>query len=85
MFSPTVAKILGIILTSGERRVFRGLGGDIEAYLHRIRFRIGPVAFRARVAFPTTEVPNLIGRLDVMKKSNIVFKDEREVSIESLP
>jgi len=81
IFSPTVAKILGVDITRGERKAFRGLGGDIKAYIHRIRFRIGPLVFRARVAFPTKEVPNLVGRVDVMKHSNIFFEDERRVSI----
>lgn len=81
MFSPSVAKILGLKLKQGERRVFRGIGGEIEAYLHAINFRIGELRFRARVAFPKDEIPNIVGRLDVMKNVNVAFNDEKEILI----
>jgi len=37
MLSPSVAEIMGINLREGRRRVFRGLGGEIEAYHIRAR------------------------------------------------
>ena len=81
MFSPSVAEIMGLNVRRGKRKIFRGLGGKVEAYLHRIRFNVGPLKFHARVAFPTVEMPNLIGRLDIMKEVDVVFKDERQVSL----
>jgi len=83
MFSPSVANILGLKPRKGKRRIFRGIGGEIEAYVHRIEFRIGTLRFHARVAFPTVEIPNILGRLDLMKNIEVIFKDERELSIES--
>jgi hypothetical protein len=82
MFSPSVARILGIEIRRGKRRTFRGLGGEIEAYLHRISLRVGDMQVRARVAFPTVEVPNILGRLDLLKNSSIIFRDQREVCFE---
>lgn len=81
MFSPSVAKILGVKITTGKRRMFRGLGGGVEAYVHRIPFKIASLRFRARVAFPMKEIPNIVGRLDVMKNTNVLFEDERRFSI----
>lgn len=83
MFSPSIAEIMGLKVRRGNRKIFRGLGGKVEAYLHRIRFNVGPLQFHARVAFPTVDTPNLIGRLDIMKEVDVVFKDERQVSLVS--
>ncbi len=82
MFSPSVARILGIHLTRGRRRTFRGLGGHIEAYVHRISLRVGDMRIQARVAFPTFEIPNILGRLDLLKNSSIIFRDQKEVCFE---
>jgi hypothetical protein len=83
MFSPSIAQIMGLEIRRGKRKVFRGLGGKVEAYLHRIHLKIGPLQFYARVAFPAVEIPNLVGRLDIMKDIDVIFKDERRVSMTS--
>ena len=83
MLSPSVARIMGINLRKGRRRVLRGLGGEIEAYVHRVHFNIGALHFHARVAFPRVEIPNIIGRLDVMKAVDVIFRDERQVTLAS--
>lgn len=83
MFSPSIAEIMGLKVRRGNRKIFRGLGGKVEAYLHRIHLKIGPLQFYARVAFPTVEIPNLVGRLDIMKGVDVIFKDERQITMAS--
>ena len=82
LFSPSVARILGFPIRRGNRKVFQGLGGRIAAYVHRVDLELGSVRLRARVAFPEVEVPNILGRLDVLKASSINFIDEKEVCFE---
>jgi hypothetical protein len=82
MFSPSVGRIIGIDLRRGKREVFHGLGGEIEAYIHHIDLQVGSARLRARVAFPEVEIPNILGRLDVLKKTSLHFKDEKEVCFE---
>jgi len=82
LFSPSVARILGIVIRRGERKTFHGLGGKITAYVHRIELHLGNVRVRARVAFSQVEVPNILGRLDILKESSIHFIDEKEVCFE---
>ena len=83
MFSPSVAEILGVKVRNGKRRIFRGLGGAVEAYVHRVHFNIGSLRFYARVAFATVEIPNIVGRLDIMQDIDAIFRDERELSLMS--
>jgi hypothetical protein len=83
MFSPSIAQIMGLKVRRGNRKIFRGLGGKVEAYLHRIHLKVGPLQFYARVAFPTVEIPNLVGRLDIMKGVDVIFKDERQITMTS--
>jgi hypothetical protein len=82
MFSPSVAQILGIDIERGRLATFHGLRGTIEAYIHRIDLQLGDRRLRARVAFPELEIPNILGRLDILKRSSILFRDEKEVCFE---
>jgi hypothetical protein len=82
MFSPSVARILGLDTKRGKRKIFRGLGGEIGAYVHRIDLQLGSARLRARVAFPEVEIPNILGRLDVLKRFSLHFRDEKEVCFE---
>ncbi len=79
MFSPSVARIMGIDVNRGKRKTFHGLGGRIDAYIHQINLQLGGLRLRARVAFPEVEIPNILGRLDVLTKSSLLFRDEKEV------
>ena len=54
-----------------------------ECQVHRVHFNIGALHFHARVAFPRVEIPNIIGRLDVMKAVDVIFRDERQVTLAS--
>ncbi len=82
MFSPSVARIIGIDLLKGKRRTFHGLGGRVDAYMHRVSLQIGGMKVRARVAFPSVEIPNILGRLDLLRNSSILLRDEKEVCFE---
>lgn len=82
MFSPSVGRIMGIQPLGGKRRTFHGLGGTIDASLHRINLQIGHMRVKARVAFPKVEIPNILGRLDILRNSSIIFRDEKEVCFE---
>jgi predicted aspartyl protease len=82
MFSPSVARIMGIDLLRGKRKAFRGLGGTVDAYVHRVNLQIGGMRINARVAFPKVEIPNILGRLDLLRNSSILLRDEKEVSFE---
>ncbi len=82
MFSPSVARIMGLQPIRGKRKTFHGLGGTVDAYIHRVSLRIGDMRLSARVAFPTIEIPNILGRLDVLSNSSIVLRDEKEVCFE---
>lgn len=79
MFSPSVAKILGIKIDTGDRKLFKGLGGDIVAYLHKIPMKVGKNKLTTRVAFPAVEIPNILGRLDIFSKCNVHFIDEDKI------
>ena len=79
MFSPSLARVIGIQLRRGIRRRFQDLGGTIDAYIHPVDLQLGGMRLRARVAFPEIEIPNILGRLDILSRSSVVFRDEREV------
>jgi hypothetical protein len=79
MFSPSVARVVGIELRRGIRKTFHGLGGRIDAYIHPVSLRLGSLQLRARVAFPEIEIPNILGRLDILSKSSIALRDEKDV------
>jgi len=79
MFSPSLARVIGIELRRGIRKRFHGLGGTINAYIHAVDLQLGGMQLRARVAFPEIEIPNILGRLDILTRSSVVFRDEREV------
>lgn len=82
MFSPSVARIMGIEISEGKRRTVHGLSGKMEAYVHRVNLRLGGMKVHARVAFPTVEIPNILGRLDLFKNSSIILRDEKGVCFE---
>jgi hypothetical protein len=82
MFSPSVARILDVDVRRGKRNTFHGLGGTIEAYIHRINLQLGRIELRARVAFPEVEIPNILGRLDILNRHSLLFRDEKEVCFE---
>jgi len=77
LFSPSVARLLGVDIRHGTRGFLSGLGGDLEVFIHRIPIWIGDDSRRIRVAFATREVPNILGRLDMLKDASWSFFDER--------
>ena len=57
----------------GEEKIFRGIVGEMIAYVHKIPLFINGNEIETRVAFVLSEVPNLIGRLDIFKNFEITF------------
>ena len=57
---------------------FSGVAGEVvPAIIKKVRIKIEDVEFEGRVGWAMTEdVPLLIGRLDILKKFDIEFKEE---------
>ena len=52
LFPAWMAKFLGHHLEKGKKvRIFRGIGGEIKAYLHQTYIEIGGVAFKSEVYY----------------------------------
>lgn len=84
MFSPSIAKIIGLKIEDGDRKLFKGLGGNVEAYVHAIPLRLGMISLEVRVAFPKIEIPNILGRIDILNRCNLHFIDESKVCFEQI-
>lgn len=76
LFSASVARLLGVDVRKGVRGSLSGLGGELEVFIHRIPIWVGIHSKRIRVAFATAEVPNILGRLDVLQGAHWRFSDE---------
>lgn len=79
MFSRRLGDIMGINVENGEAKTFRGIVGEVIAYVHRIPIIIGEKEVSAAVAFALADVPNLLGRLDIFENFDIHFMKEKEV------
>ena len=66
------------IVEKGEEKIFRGIVGEIIAYVHRIPLFIDGKELEVRVAFALAEVPNLLGRLDIFRNFEINFRKEED-------
>jgi len=49
------------------------------AYVHIIPITINDREVETRVAFALSEVPNLLGRLDIFKNFEIIFRKEDDL------
>lgn len=84
----STAAWLGIDLETGEPIDLAGVGGHLQRfYLHRLEARLADLPpFTFRVAFAGSEdVPNLLGRLDVLDRFGIHLDPGRSESRFSLP
>ena len=77
IFSKRIGDIMGVDVEQGDEKIFRGIVGELIAYVHRIQMLINGRKVETRVAFAISEVPNLLGRLDVFDFSRYVFQKER--------
>jgi len=78
VLSKRMGDIMGIDVEKGEEKIFRGIVGEIIAYVHRIPLFIDGKKLEVRVAFALAEVPNLLGRLDIFRNFEINFRKEED-------
>ncbi len=79
IFSRRIGDIMGINVEQGEGKIFRGIVGELIAYVHKIPISINDREVKTRVAFALSEVPNLLGRLDIFKNFEINFRKEDDL------
>jgi predicted aspartyl protease len=79
IFSRRIGDIMGIDVEKGDEKIFRGIVGELIAYVHKIPISINDREVETRVAFALSEVPNLLGRLDIFKNFEISFKKEDDL------
>jgi len=79
IFSRRIGDIMGIDVEKGEEKIFRGIVGELIAYVHKIPVFINDREVETRVAFALSEVPNLLGRLDIFKNFEISFRKEDDL------
>ena len=78
ILSKRIGDIMGLDVEQGEAKVFRGIVGELLAYVHKIPLSINGREVETRIAFALSEVPNLLGRLDIFKNFEIIFRKEVE-------
>ncbi|HEY9205730.1 MAG TPA: hypothetical protein VIO58_07385 [Candidatus Methanoperedens sp.] len=78
ILSKRIGDIMGVDVEQGEAKVFRGIAGEMMAYVHKIPLFIDGKEVETRVAFALSEVPNLLGRLDIFKNFEISFRKEED-------
>jgi predicted aspartyl protease len=78
ILSKRIGDIMGLDVEQGEAKVFRGIAGEIIAYVHKIPLTMNGREVDTRVAFALSEVPNLLGRLDIFKNFEISFRKEED-------
>jgi hypothetical protein len=72
ILSKRIGDIMGLDVEQGEAKVFRGIVGELIAYVHKIPLFINGKKVETRVAFALSEVPNLLGRLDILRILRLV-------------
>ncbi len=78
ILSRRIGDIMGVDVEQGEEKTFRGIVGEMIAYVHKIPLFINGEEIETRVAFALSEIPNLLGRLDIFKNFEITFRKEED-------
>lgn len=83
IFPRSVCEILGLKMEDGQQGTITGVSGEeISIYIHRIVVRIGDEEIEIRAGFAEREdIPYLLGRTDILKHFNILFKEDKVVFI----
>jgi len=83
LFDGQVGRTLGLTVHRGERIRPSGIGGTINAFLHRIRLKIGDEEFEAEAAFTESHsLPlNLLGRKSVFERFLVTFDERRRQTV----
>jgi hypothetical protein len=80
----SVGDLIGLRrLKQDKLRRIMGVGkSSIPINVKTISMRIGPMSFRARVAWSQVEeVPLLLGRTDVFRKFSVTFREKEGITI----
>lgn len=83
IFQGGVARLLGIDMEAGEKRVFQGASAKLIGYIHKVRMAVAGEEIDCTVAF-SDELStsfNLMGRRDVFGHFKVCF-DETEKSVD---
>ncbi|KAF5419017.1 MAG: hypothetical protein C5S49_00930 [Candidatus Methanogaster sp.] len=78
VLSKRIGDIMGIDVEEGEEKIFRGIVGELIAYVHSIPLFIDGKELEVRVAFALADVPNLLGRLNIFRNFEINFRKEED-------
>jgi hypothetical protein len=79
----SVGKLIGLRRTKRDRpQRISGVGrSSVPILVKRLSMRLGPIHFRARVAWSQVEdVPLLLGRMDVFPRFKVAFKEKAGVT-----
>ncbi|MBI3540593.1 MAG: hypothetical protein HY073_00350 [Deltaproteobacteria bacterium] len=82
VFHSDVAALIGLKLTSGEKRVVTvGDGDDMVVYVHKVLVRFADSIFKAPIAFSSALGSgfNLLGREAFFEKFQVCFNDKDQV------
>lgn len=82
VFHEKVAIMLGLKLTSGQKKVVTvGDGDDMIVYVHNVTVRFAHFVFRAPIAFSSALGAgfNLIGRAAFFEKFQVCFNDKDKI------
>ena len=73
IFSRRIGDIMGINVEMGEEKIFRGIVGELIAYVHKI-----PISITDRNKSSFCPI-HLLGRLDIFKNFEISFRKEDDL------
>lgn len=80
LFHAQVAEALGLPVLRGRKMTVRGIGADVEAYVHRVRVKVLDEFFECDIAFTygLTLNQNLLGRKDFFERHHIEFREDQK-------
>mgnify|MGYP001562408138 FL=1 len=78
LFKGEIGRALGIIVESGEKKIFQGVSAKLIGYIHEIEITIAEKTFKTKIAFSDdlSTSFNLLGRQGIFDKFSITFKEE---------
>ena len=77
IFHGEFCRELGLKSENGEKKVFQGIGGKINGYIHTVHLNVNEHIFPCRVAFSDEMITglNIIGREDFFNKFVVTLDD----------
>jgi len=80
LFTADVGRALGLKVEDGEPFKPTGISGNLTAYLHSIKLKVGEIDIQTRAAF-TDQLAlkiNLLGREGLFEHFQVVFNEKRK-------